>query len=101
MAEPIQCNACEKVATVHLTQIVNGHVKKIDLCESCAKEKGVTDPEGFSLAELLSNTSPTTSHQSADTNTTSSSLSCPSCGFTQKKPKQTRTHGVPRLLRNF
>ena len=44
---------CKNEATVHLTEIVEGQMKKIDLCEECAQEKGVTDPEGFALADLL------------------------------------------------
>src|SRR6185436_3124282 len=45
------CQFCkQKEATVHLTQIVENEVKKVDLCEACAKEKGVNDPSGFSLA---------------------------------------------------
>ena len=44
---------CENEATVHLTEIVDGQMKKIDLCEECAKEQGVTDPKGFALADLL------------------------------------------------
>jgi protein arginine kinase activator len=48
------CQLCkQKDATVHLTQIVEDEMKKLDLCESCAKQKGVNDPTGFSLAELL------------------------------------------------
>ena len=39
---------------MHLTQIVNNKIHKVDLCESCAQKKGVTDPEGFSLADMLS-----------------------------------------------
>ena len=41
---------------MHLTQIVNSKIHKVDLCESCAQKKGVTDPEGFSLADLMSKT---------------------------------------------
>lgn len=55
MANNLKCSLCEQVATVHLTQIINNKVQKIDLCEACAQKKGVTDPEGFSLAEMLSN----------------------------------------------
>jgi len=48
------CQLCkQKEATVHLTQIVEDEMKKLDLCETCAKQKGVTDPTGFSVAELL------------------------------------------------
>jgi protein-arginine kinase activator protein McsA len=34
----------EKPATVHLTQIVGDKMQKLDLCEDCAKAKGVNDP---------------------------------------------------------
>jgi protein arginine kinase activator len=48
------CSICkEKEATVHLTQIAGDKMQKVDLCEDCAKTKGVNDPTGFSLADLL------------------------------------------------
>jgi len=50
----MECQLCKtKEATVHLTQIIDDEMKKLDLCEGCAKQKGVTDPTGFQLAELL------------------------------------------------
>src|ERR1017187_1129944 len=53
MANPLKCDICSKPATVHLTQILDNKVHKVDLCEECAQAKGVTDPSGFSLADLL------------------------------------------------
>lgn len=48
------CDVCkQKKATVFLTQIVKGEMQKVNLCEGCSKEKGVTDPTGFALAEML------------------------------------------------
>ena len=48
------CCVCkQKEATVHLTQIEGEKVHKVDLCEDCAKQKGVNDPTGFALADLL------------------------------------------------
>ncbi|GAA5116736.1 UvrB/UvrC motif-containing protein [Luteolibacter yonseiensis] len=49
----MKCDFCEKKATVFLTQLVDGQMKKVCLCDNCAKERGVTDPTGFSLADLL------------------------------------------------
>lgn len=51
----MKCDLCAKNdARVHLTQTFpNGIVKKIDLCEDCAKRHGVNDPTGFSLVSLL------------------------------------------------
>ncbi len=53
MGESINCNICGAHATVHLTQILNSKIQKVDLCEKCAHAKGVMDPEGFALGNLL------------------------------------------------
>lgn len=74
MADHLKCSNCNKEATVHLTQIVNNKIHKVDLCESCAQKKGVTDPQGFSLADLLSKTTFT-----PEANETQ--LTCPKCGL--------------------
>jgi protein arginine kinase activator len=87
MATPLKCDLCTKPATVHLTQIVNNKVHKVDLCEECAQAKGVTDPSGFSLADLLLkaslNPEPATG------------LRCEHCGFTQTDFKKHGRFGCP------
>ncbi|MBU3666872.1 MAG: excinuclease ABC subunit B, partial [Chthoniobacterales bacterium] len=36
----MQCDVCQsKEATVFLTQIVDGKMQKVNLCEACSKEK--------------------------------------------------------------
>ncbi|MEY3911927.1 MAG: hypothetical protein RLY37_1395, partial [Verrucomicrobiota bacterium] len=50
MSQPIQCSLCEEAATVHLSQVVHGKVKKVHLCEACAQKGGATDPAVFQLA---------------------------------------------------
>jgi protein arginine kinase activator len=49
------CICKEKEATVHLTQAWVGvdKVQKVDLCGQCAEKKGVNDPTGFSLADIM------------------------------------------------
>ena len=49
----MKCDYCDSKATVFLTQLAEGQMKKVCLCENCAKERGVTDPTGFSLADML------------------------------------------------
>ena len=50
----MMCCVCKaKEAKVHLTQIVGDKTQKVDLCEVCAAQKGVHDPAGFSLVDLL------------------------------------------------
>ncbi len=49
-----QCSICkEKAASVHLTQIVGDKMQKLDLCEDCAKAKGVNDPASFAMADIM------------------------------------------------
>lgn len=90
MAESIKCDLCSKPATVHLTQIVNGKIHKIDLCEACAKEKGVTDPNGFSLADLLASNLKSSGNDFAQEN-----LVCEQCGFTPEDYKKLGRLGCP------
>lgn len=74
MANKIKCSLCNKEANVHLTQIVNNKIHKVDLCESCAQKKGVTDPEGFSLADLFVK-------KTSSKNKEKVMLKCPECGL--------------------
>jgi protein arginine kinase activator len=76
MANSLKCDLCGKPATVHLTQIVNNKMHKVDLCEECAQAKGVTDPSGFSLADLLLKASLNPEPQAEG-------VRCEQCGATQ------------------
>ena len=50
----MQCDVCQsREAEVFLTQIDKGKVQKVNLCKQCSKERGVDDPTGFALTELL------------------------------------------------
>src|SRR5438552_4424875 len=75
------CCVCkEKEATVHLTQIAGDKMQKVDLCEDCAKHKGVNDPTGFSLADLLLGLG---AGQEIAQSAGGVEIKCPHCGFTQ------------------
>jgi protein arginine kinase activator len=48
------CEQCGKSkATVHLTEIVNDQISKLNLCEACAKQKGADAEQHFGIADLL------------------------------------------------
>jgi protein arginine kinase activator len=95
MASPLKCDLCSKPATVHLTQIVNNKVHKVDLCEECAQAKGVTDPSGFSLADLLLKAS--VSPESG----APAGLACEQCGYTQADFKKHGRFGCPQCYETF
>ncbi|PXA04250.1 excinuclease ABC subunit B [Coraliomargarita sinensis] len=94
MGENLKCSNCDNQATVHLTQIINNKIIKVDLCESCAQAKGVTDPEGFSLADLL-NKSHVPTHEE------DSSLQCPDCGLTTADFRRTGRLGCSSCFTVF
>lgn len=94
MANPLKCDLCDKPATVHLTQIVSSKVHKVDLCEACAQAKGVTDPSGFSLSDLLLKAS-------LNPEVSGGALRCESCGFTQSDFKKHGRFGCPVCYDTF
>lgn len=94
MAENLKCNFCDKPATVHLTQIMNGEIQKVDLCEECAQNKGVADPAGFSLSDLLGKT--------VEGLTDGGTIAkCPSCGYTTEKMQKAGRMGCPDCYKEF
>jgi protein arginine kinase activator len=95
MTNPLKCDFCSKPATVHLTQIVNNKVHKVDLCEACAQTKGVTDPTEFSsLADLLLKAS-------LNPEPAAAGARCEQCGFTQADFKKHGRFGCPACYDAF
>jgi protein arginine kinase activator len=95
----MMCCICkEKEATVHLTQITGDKLQKVDLCEECAKTKGVNDPTGFSLAVLLLGLGAAQEIEQAGGGV---DLKCPRCGFAQGDFKKAGRLGCPECDRTF
>ena len=95
----MKCDVCKEAeATVHLTQIVSGAMQKIDLCEACAKAKGVSDPAGFSLADLLLGLGQETP---ASTTALAAEPRCPGCGMTQTDFKKSGRLGCAQCYDTF
>jgi protein arginine kinase activator len=90
------CICKEKEAKVHLTQIVGDKMQKVDLCEECAKQKGVNDPTGFSLADLLLGLG-----ASQEMEQSAPDLKCPHCGFTQADFKKAGRLGCSECYQTF
>lgn len=93
------CCVCkEKEAKVHLTQIVGEKMQKVDLCEACAAQKGVNDPTGFSLADLLLGLG---AAQEMEQAAGGAEAKCPNCGFTQADFKKAGRLGCSECYTTF
>jgi protein arginine kinase activator len=92
------CICKEKEATVHYTQISGDKMQKVDLCEECAKTKGVSDPVGFELADLLLGLG---ASKEIDQAAGGVELKCPRCGFTQADFKKAGRLGCPECYDTF
>jgi protein arginine kinase activator len=93
----MQCDVChQQNATIFLTQVVEGKVQKVNLCQGCAQSKGVTDSTGFNLAELLQGVGEETVQVSS-----SRGVACPTCGFSQSDFKKTGRLGCSECYQVF
>ncbi len=90
------CDQCGKnKATVHLTEIINEQITKLNLCESCAKEKGTDVEQHFGIADLLAalsdvegSTPSSTAGGAAGTAAPQAKTKCSRCGLTYEDFKK-------------
>ena len=92
------CICKERNATVHYTKIDGDKVQKVDLCEECSKTKGVSDPVGFELADLLLGLG---ASKELEQSSGGSDLKCPRCGFTQADFKKAGRLGCSECYKTF
>ncbi len=78
----MSCDECGKnKATVHLTEIINDQITKLNLCETCAKEKGSDVEQHFGIGDLLAALSDTHT-ASATAEAPAMKGRCAQCGLT-------------------
>ena len=92
------CICKERNATVHYTKIDGDKVQKVDLCEECSKTKGVNDPVGFELADLLLGLGASKEIEQASGG---AEIKCARCGFTQADFKKAGRLGCPDCYKTF
>jgi protein arginine kinase activator len=77
----MKCDKCTKKATVHLTEIVDGKVMEMHLCEDCARDQSEQMEQQFGLADLLAGLTDFGKHvPSVQAN--AEALQCGACGLT-------------------
>ena len=71
-------------------------MQKVNLCDACSKDKGVQDPTGFALADLLLGIGAAEEIEKG-----SVSQKCGVCGFTQTDFKKTGRLGCSACYHSF
>lgn len=74
-------------------------MQKVNLCEQCAEDKGVTDPTGFALADLLQGSGTESVNPSAVVGNEGSQ--CEFCGFGESDFKKTGRFGCSKCYQVF
>jgi len=95
----MKCECChENEATVHLTQVVNGEVKKLNLCQSCAEANGVSLKMPVSITEILLGLG---GKKPAGETPARFELTCKRCQLTQSEFKKGGRLGCPECYKAF
>jgi protein arginine kinase activator len=94
---PPECQDCQKPCTIHLTQIINNQIVKMDMCADCPHAKKLQDPEQFGLMEKILGKS----GGSAGSGETPGALKCPQCGFTEADFKRLNRFGCGQCYETF
>jgi len=99
------CSVCkEKEATLYFSNIADGKKHDVNLCEACAKAKGinpdasVTETIGFSLADQLFGLG---ASQEIEESSGGVVLKCPRCGYSQEDFKKSGRLGCPDCYKVF
>ncbi len=91
-----KCRRCSKPATLHITDIHQGTVQKLHLCESCAGEylQQPTPPSDELADALEASDEDSGSEEPVD-------LVCPNCGITYKEFRKQGRLGCPHDYEAF
>lgn len=107
MSEEYKCDVCGAPATVHLTQIVDGKIHKVHLCEKCAAKGKVAELPILKLTEMLAKTLAAGVKNAAQEIAKTESVGreprkiCEVCGFTDVVFEKKHLLGCPHCYEVF
>ena len=102
MNAPKMCSVCkEKPATLFLTNIsADNKAKNLDLCDACAKAKGIDKVTSLSIADSDLKLG-LGAAQEMEQSSGGIETKCPRCGFTQADFKKSGRLGCPECYKTF
>lgn len=93
------CDICSKnPATVHLTEIIDGSMNELHLCEDCARDKSAQMEQQFGLSDLLAGLA---EFEKPAKETEAVSVKCASCGLAYSDFKKIGRLGCGECYNTF
>ena len=92
----MKCDLCDKEAVVHLTQVVNGEMKEVHLCEEHAKEQGIDINSPISITDILMGLG-----EEKKGLANQLSPACPRCGMARDEFRKSGRLGCPECYKTF
>ncbi|VGO12851.1 Protein-arginine kinase activator protein [Pontiella desulfatans] len=95
----MKCECChEAEATIHLTQVIDGEVKKLNLCQVCAQKNGIDLNSPISITDVLLGLG---QPGQPKTDLSEFDLSCGRCQMTRAEFKKRARLGCPECYNAF
>jgi len=96
------CESCQKnEATVHLTQVIEGNVKKLHLCENCAQMSGFDIQGPMSITDVLLGLGEGEAAQQSGAGNDGIHKHCGICGLTLSQFRSKGRLGCPDCYGSF
>jgi protein arginine kinase activator len=98
----MKCECCnEAEATIHLTQVIDGEVKKMNLCQACAQKNGVDLNSPISITDVLLGLGNQSIESMTKPDLSEFDLSCSRCQMTRAEFKKRARLGCPECYKAF
>tara|TARA_S200000501_G_C20688576_1_gene684055 strand:+ start:172 stop:693 length:522 start_codon:yes stop_codon:yes gene_type:complete len=98
----MNCEFCKKEkATIHLTQVVNGEMKKLNLCQGCAKSHGIDLNSPISITDILMGMEKKNSRNKILNNELEYDLTCSRCNMSRAEFSKKARLGCPNCYLTF
>jgi len=96
----MKCECCHnEEATIHLTQVIDGNVKKLNLCQACALDSGIDLNSPISITDILLGLGAQSEEGAAAMS--AFDLSCSRCQMTRTEFKKGARLGCPECYKAF
>jgi protein arginine kinase activator len=98
----MECEHCHtQEANVHLTQVADGKVRKLHLCQVCADKAGFDIQGPISITDILFGAGQAKEQEPPDAAAPAADLQCPACGLKRQDFKKTGRLGCAGCYETF